>query len=146
MKHHKLLVLILFLAYTLPLLARVEFEDLAVEVTGIEVETGNILVSLYDNKSGFPTDRKQAIKEFTIPARKNRVALNITGLSQNKDYAVAVCHDANGNEECDTNFLGIPKEGVGVSNNAKGRFGPPSFEDSKFVFTWGKRISIQVKY
>ena len=42
-------------------------------------------------------------------------------------------HDENRNGKLDTNFLGIPKEGVGASNNPKSRFGPPSFEESMFV-------------
>ena len=36
------------------------------------------------------------------------------------------------NEKLDTNFFGIPKEQFGFSNNAKGRFGPPSFESASF--------------
>ena len=33
----------------------------------------------------------------------------------------------------DTNFLGIPKEPIACSNNAKGSFGPPKFKDAKFA-------------
>jgi uncharacterized protein (DUF2141 family) len=33
----------------------------------------------------------------------------------------------------DANILGIPKEGVGASNDAKGHFGPPKFKDAKFL-------------
>ena len=32
----------------------------------------------------------------------------------------------------DTGFLGIPTEDYGFSNDAKGTFGPASFDDSKF--------------
>jgi uncharacterized protein (DUF2141 family) len=47
-------------------------------------------------------------------------------------YAVAVCHDEDGNGECAVNLLGLPKEGVGVSNDVLRRLGPPRFEDAKF--------------
>jgi uncharacterized protein (DUF2141 family) len=50
------------------------------------------------------------------------------------DYVVAVVHDENGNSRLDTNFLGIPREGVGVSNDARGFLGPPRFEDARFHF------------
>jgi len=33
-----------------------------------------------------------------------------------------------------TNFLGIPNEEYGFSNNARGRGGPASWEDAKFLF------------
>jgi uncharacterized protein (DUF2141 family) len=48
-------------------------------------------------------------------------------------YAVSVYLDENGNRKLDTNWLGMPKEAVGVSNNPRGRMGPPRFEDSVFV-------------
>ena len=41
-------------------------------------------------------------------------------------------HDENGNGELDANFVGIPKEPWGFSNNAKGKFGPPKWEDVQF--------------
>ena len=31
------------------------------------------------------------------------------------------------------NFLGIPKDPLGFSNNAKMKFGPPKYEDAKFT-------------
>ena len=47
-------------------------------------------------------------------------------------YAIKVFHDANENSEHDTNFLGIPTESYGFSNDARGTFGPAKFADAKF--------------
>ncbi len=47
-------------------------------------------------------------------------------------YAISVFHDVDGDGALKTNFLGIPREPIGASNDARGRFGPPSFEDMKF--------------
>jgi len=47
-------------------------------------------------------------------------------------YAVSVFHDENSNGKLDTNFLGIPREGVGASNNAKGHFGPRNSARQRF--------------
>ncbi len=44
-------------------------------------------------------------------------------------------------------FIGVPKEGRGYSKGARGRFGPPSFDDA--VFTMGDAdltIRIQMTY
>ena len=38
----------------------------------------------------------------------------------------------NENKKIDTNFLGIPKEPYGFSNQKKGRFGPPKFKEVVF--------------
>jgi uncharacterized protein (DUF2141 family) len=49
-------------------------------------------------------------------------------------YAVSVHHDINENGRLDKNFFGIPREPFGVSNNPKKFFGPPSFDQAKFLF------------
>jgi uncharacterized protein (DUF2141 family) len=56
-----------------------------------------------------------------------------------------VFHDENSNGKLDTNLLGIPREGVSASNNAKGHFGPPKFDAAAFNFGGGRldlRITI----
>ena len=50
------------------------------------------------------------------------------------EYAIRVFHDENKNGELDTDFLGIPDEDYGYSNDASGFFGPPSWEKAKFYF------------
>ncbi len=49
-------------------------------------------------------------------------------------YAIKVFHDENEDGNLDTNFLGIPSEAYGFSNNATGSFGPAAWEDAKFTF------------
>ncbi len=62
-------------------------------------------------------------------------------------YALACFHDENGNGKLDTNWLGIPNEGMVASNHAKGRMGPPKFEDAKFAFTGpALELVLKVKY
>ena len=47
------------------------------------------------------------------------------------EYAISVIHDANSNGKLDKNFLGIPREGFGFSNDAMGSFGPPEYTEAK---------------
>jgi uncharacterized protein (DUF2141 family) len=47
-------------------------------------------------------------------------------------YAIKAFHDVDRNGKLDTNFMGIPKEPYGFSNDAMGTFGPPSFEQASF--------------
>ena len=49
------------------------------------------------------------------------------------DYAIKVFQDVNENRELDIGLLG-PKEPYGFSNDARGRFGPPSWEAVRFHF------------
>ena len=53
----------------------------------------------------------------------------------------------NSNGKLDTSFMGIPHEGVGASNNAKGHFGPPKFDAAAFHFSGGRlHLKIAINY
>lgn len=49
-------------------------------------------------------------------------------------YAVQAFLDENSNGKVDRALFGIPKEGVGFSNDAKIGFGPPKFADAVFRY------------
>ena len=62
------------------------------------------------------------------------------------EYGVAVFHDVNGNGKNDSNFIGIPKEPYGFSNNARRKFGPAKWDKARFVFSSPTtEIEIEVK-
>ena len=48
------------------------------------------------------------------------------------DYAIAAFQDVNENGVLDKNALGIPTEPYGFSNDARGWFGPPSWQAARF--------------
>jgi uncharacterized protein (DUF2141 family) len=57
------------------------------------------------------------------------------------EYALSVFYDRNGNGEMDTNFIGMPKEPIALSNDAVAKLGPPKYEDA--VFSLGIEPVIQ---
>jgi uncharacterized protein (DUF2141 family) len=58
-------------------------------------------------------------------------------------YAVVVYHDENDNHKFDRNWIGLPTEGFGVSNNPTFHLAPPNFEESAFDVN-GELINIEV--
>lgn len=52
-----------------------------------------------------------------------------------EDYAIAIFHDSNTNGRLDQNFLGIPKEGYGFSENATALMSTPAFKKAKFTLS-----------
>ncbi|MBM6593471.1 DUF2141 domain-containing protein [Microvirga pudoricolor] len=60
------------------------------------------------------------------PARPGTVELRLRNVKPGT-YAIAVFHDLNGNAKLDRNFIGLPNEPYGFSNDV-GRRGPPNFE------------------
>ena len=61
-------------------------------------------------------------------------------------YSMAAYHDENNNGKLDTNFFGIPKEGVCASNNAKGTMGPPKYQDASFTFSGSFNQELRMTY
>jgi uncharacterized protein (DUF2141 family) len=52
-------------------------------------------------------------------------------------YAVQAYQDENDNHDVDRNRLGVPKEGIGFSNDAPIYFAPPSFKSAAFSYRGG---------
>jgi uncharacterized protein (DUF2141 family) len=119
---------------------------LTVTVGNIRTIKGEVGLLLFNSEKGFPSDPGKAIMKGFIKVNAHSIAYSFTNVSPGT-YAVAVFHDENNDQKVNTNFLGIPKEGVGVSNNAKGFLGPPKFEDAKFTFSGNRQvIKIDLEY
>lgn len=103
---------------------------LTVRVNGLNNDRGRVAVALFASSEAFP-DQKRALAGQLAKIEKGRAVVRFAGLSPGL-YAVAVLHDENENAKMDFNFLGMPLEGYGFSNDASAPFGPPSFEDAAF--------------
>lgn len=120
--------------------------DIQVNISGLKNTTGQVGILLFQKADGFPSNHEKAMRQILLPISGNNMQYTFTGIPYGK-YAVSVMHDANRNKKLDLNFLGIPTEGNGVSNNATSRLGPPKFEDA--LFSLDKQIhslSIKVTY
>lgn len=104
--------------------------ELLVQVRGIDEPRGEIGCSLFAGSAGFLADGGAA-QVLWVPAKGKDATCRFDGLKAGA-YAVAVAHDSNGNHEMDTNFIGIPVEQWGVSNNIRPTFRAPRFEESSF--------------
>jgi len=60
-------------------------------------------------------------------------------------YAIAVVHDENGNGKLDKNFVGVPSEGYGVSNNKTYALSAPNWNESTFTLGANESKTLQVK-
>jgi len=62
-------------------------------------------------------------------------------------WAVQAFQDEDNSGEVTRNLLGIPTEGIGFSNDAPFRFGPPKFADAAFrLGSGGGRIRVNLRY
>jgi uncharacterized protein (DUF2141 family) len=98
------------------------------QVQGINKAKGELRIAMFDSKDAYT---KEPVYAVVLPVDDDKVEWTVPNLPFG-EYAIAVYHDKNTNGKLDTNFLGIPKEDYGFSNNARGKFGPASWEDAKF--------------
>ena len=114
-----------------------------VTILNIRNSIGTVDCALFDSSSGFPTDTLRSAMRLTamkVPERTARC--DFDDLPAGK-YALVVLHDENMNGRIDYNWLGIPREGYGFSNDAHGMLGAPSFEQAAFVYD-GKTLDLSV--
>ncbi|OPZ97675.1 MAG: hypothetical protein BWY70_01423 [Bacteroidetes bacterium ADurb.Bin408] len=102
-----------------------------ISVTGIPKVKGQLLVAFYDSEDSFLKEDKVVYSKI-VPVTGKTMDVYFKDIKQGV-YAVAIIHDANNNKGLDVNFLGIPVEYIGTSNNKRNYFGAPSFSASKFT-------------
>lgn len=122
---------------------------LIVEATLPAHAHGQIAYLVFNSAEGFPSKREKAWRHDFVPVDSLQNATQRIDLGPVPPgrYAVSLYLDENGNHKLDTNWLGLPKEAVGVSNNPRNRIGPPHFEDAVFVHgSTPQTISITLVY
>lgn len=128
-----------FLFLLIPFLG-VSQNQLSITVHETKSSEGNICIAIYDESDGF-LEFEKVYKSSSVKAHKGTTEITVDDLP-NGIYAVAVFHDKNGNDELDTNWLGIPREKMGFSNAKMKTFGPPSFKDCAFQIDSDTKITV----
>ncbi len=110
------------------------------EINTIKVKNnaGQIAIQVLD-------EQKKVVKQEFATIANKRSVLIIKGLPKGK-YAVQLFHDENKNGKMDFNFLGIPKEGYGFSNDARGFMSEPAFDKQLFTLDQDRAIQIRLSY
>ncbi|HEY9236243.1 MULTISPECIES: DUF2141 domain-containing protein [Phenylobacterium] len=119
---------------------------LHVQVNGVRAAQGQVAVTVYpDEAARFLAPKgKLARVRVSAQAPTTRVCFNLPKAGH---YAVAIYHDANGDQDFNRNGLGMPTEGFGFSNDAPTRVGLPPFRSVRFPVVGGdNRITIRMRY
>ena len=119
------------------------------EINGIK-KSGKLFLAVYDdplifesNKSEQPENKinviAKLVEDVKIDVFKKSIYLPV-GV-----YAVSFYIDSNNNQKLDYNFLGVPTEQFGFSNNAMGFFGSPSFDQASFRIDKESKITLKAR-
>lgn len=115
---------------------------LTIAVSNVRNATGHVRVDLC-LQGQFLTDHCGWHGEAA--AHPGTTTVTVTGVPAGR-YAVQAYHDENDNHDVDRAFLGIPKEGIGFSNDAPASFGPPSWDKARFDMTGSATIRLKMRY
>ena len=112
--------------------------SIEISIQGLKNSQGQVVVELKDTG-------EQNIKLVTGKIIKQQCDIVLDDVKPGK-YSITYYHDENNNNEFDTNFIGMPKEGYGFSNNASGKFGPPPIEERIFVVSMNLSMILKPYY
>lgn len=104
--------------------------DLNLEFVDGPAAPSTLFVALYDSADAYAGQRMFQAKTMSMSAGTSR--LSFTGLAPGR-YALRAFADENGNGKLDVNLMGMPIERYGFLNDAKGSFGPPTFDAASLV-------------
>ena len=114
---------------------------LIVEISGLKEASGNVYIAVYDSDSTWLGDEMVLARKVSIADALEGDLVRTELLLPLGDYALSVFYDQDGDGKLNTNFIGMPKEPIALSNNAVAKFGPPQYDDA--VFSLGAQPLIQ---
>lgn len=114
--------------------------SIIVTVTTFKNNNGQAILAIFKTSDGFPSDLTEAYKKYKGKIQDGKIAFTVE--LPEGTYAFSCIHDENKNDEVEKNIIGIPKEGVGLSNYTEK--GYPSFNKAK-VFINNKTSSLTFK-
>lgn len=119
------------LLFILPFFSPPPPAGLQIVFTNIKQAQGQIYVAVYDSPADYMNANKARSKKVLTVTAKGSLACTFPELPPGA-YAISCFHDVNGNGKLDTNFVGIPSEPYGASNNARPKFRAPNWDETKF--------------
>ena len=114
-----------------------------VKILDIRNSTGMIACALFESPEGFPVEYLRfATNIMAIKVRDKQARCDFQDIAPGT-YALVIAHDENMNGKLDTNWLGVPTEGYGFSNDVRVWLNAPSFSAASFPFD-GENLDLTV--
>jgi uncharacterized protein (DUF2141 family) len=120
--------------------------NIAIEITNFKNNDGYLVIGLYNDAKGFPGTTESMIMSAKVKITEKKASAEFKDIPYGV-YAITGYQDENNNGKLDTGLFKIPKEGLIVSNDAKGSMGPAKYEDAKFELKSGQlNLKIRVQF
>ncbi|MDB5192821.1 MAG: hypothetical protein JWQ96_2384 [Segetibacter sp.] len=114
------------------------------DITNIRNNKGVCRACIFNNAASFNGETGKPYACVIVPVKNKTASAAFTNVAPGA-YALMVFHDANNNNKMDKNFLGIPSEGYGASQNKLPFAAAPNFNDNKFTVANASIVSLRIK-
>jgi len=105
-----------------------EETGLLITINNIKSIGGHVQIAVYNDEISYMSDK--VYKYHSAKVGKNgNLEIRLENIEKGS-YSICIFHDENDNGKLDKNFLGMPIEPYGFSNNPKIFFSPPGFKDT----------------
>jgi uncharacterized protein (DUF2141 family) len=114
---------------------------LRVTATNVESDAGSVVVQVYDKADAWLGEGWRTRKVVKVAGNRAGDRVTVEILLPAGEYALSVFQDVDDDGKLARNFIGLPKEPAGLSNNLRPKFGPPRWKDAKFAL--GEGVTVQ---
>lgn len=114
------------------------YYSITVDITKLRPSQGEVALQVLDEK-------ENVVRRVVGRISDGTSVIVIDSLPRDT-YAIQYFHDANGDRVMNFNGMKIPTEGYGFSNNARGFFGPPDFDDQLFDLNKNMNMKLKTAY
>ncbi|HYH15359.1 MAG TPA: DUF2141 domain-containing protein [Flavisolibacter sp.] len=114
------------------------------DISNFENDKGLCRACLFNNASSFKGESGNPVQCVQVPIANKKSKVQFDDVPAGT-YAVFLFHDTNGNNKMDKNFIGIPKEGYGASQNKLPFAAAPTFNDNRFNVNNGTTVKLSIK-
>ena len=120
--------------------AEAQSSSLTLKFVGLKSDKGGIRILIAASPEAY-ADKAAPAALVTIAAKLDGPTTTVNGLAPGH-YAVKAFHDLNSDGQLNFNAMGIPKEPIAFSNNARAMVGPPAWRDVVFDLKPGKNALV----
>lgn len=117
--------LLLISSFSLSVMAQ---NSITISVKNIKEVKGALHIAIYTNDTNWLSE-EHYFKKIIVDVLENNVSHSLHHLPPG-NYAISLFHDENNDGKMNMNWIGIPAEKFGFSNNPRVIMSAPSFEDA----------------
>lgn len=107
----------------------------SIEVSNVIVNAGSLTVTIFDSEEAFK--KKKPFRRLKLQTGEETITTSVS--LPVGEYFFSAFQDINDNGKFDTNFLGFPKESIGIAN-FDGKSMPGGFEKHKVLINGNNTV------